>query len=499
MTINDDEVPVVSFTAATRTLSENAGTVEVTVQLSAALASTATVTEVTVPYVVEDVTAVRGSDYTAVAMGMVTFPANADSDALTQTISVELIDDEVALEPTESFIVRIDEVALGSEVSLASPGVPPESIAHEIFIEDDDVVSVEISAAPAAINEGETSMITLTKDKVTANAFAIGVDISGGDATDFMLTDPGGTAVTGTRFSVTLTAAVEPQIYTLTALDDADATAEMLIFTLSPVATNRITLGTSTATVTINDDEVPVVSFTASSSTFQENAGTAEVTVQLSEALATEVTVPYVVADVTAVRDSDYTAAAMGMVTFPANADSDALTQTISVDLIDDGVALEPTESFVIRIDEVALGSEISLASPGMPPESIAHEIFIDDTDVVSVEISASPAAINEGEMSTITLTKDKVTANAFAIGISISGGEATDFMLTDPGGTAVTGTDFSATFTTAVAPQVYTLTALDDADATAETLTFMIRQPATNRITRGTGTATVTINPLPP
>ena len=50
---------------------------------------------------------------------------------------------DVALEPTESFIVRIDEVSLGSEVSLASPGVPPESIAHEIFIEDsDDVVSV---------------------------------------------------------------------------------------------------------------------------------------------------------------------------------------------------------------------------------------------------------------------------------------------------------------------------------------------------------------------
>ena len=449
VTIVDVDTLTVSFTASSSTFQESDGTAEVTAQLSASPA-----VAVVIPYAVTDITAVRDSDYTAAAMGMVTFPANADSAALMQTISVDLIDDGVALEPTESFLVRIDGTSLGSRIS----SMPSDAAEHEVFIEDSDVVSVGISASPAAINEGETSTITLTKDKVTANPFAIGISISGGDNTKFMLADASDDEVTGTSFSVTFTAAVEPRIYTLTALDDADLTAEMLTFTINPVATDRITLGTSTATVTINDDEVPVVSFTTATRTLSENAGTVEVTVQLSAALATEVTVPYVVEDVTAVRGSDYTAVAMGMVTFPANADSDALTQTISVELIDDDVALEPTESFIVRIDEVSLGSEVSLASPGVPPESIAHEIFIEDDDVVSVEISASPAAINEGETSTITLTKDKVTANAFAIGISVSGGDNTKYALADASDEDVTGTNVTVTFTEAVEPQIYTL-----------------------------------------
>ena len=328
VTIVDVDTLTVSFTASSSTFQESDGTAEVTAQLSASPA-----VAVVIPYAVTDITAVRDSDYTAAAMGMVTFPANADSAALMQTISVDLIDDGVALEPTESFLVRIDGTSLGPRIS----SMPSDAAEHEVFIEDSDVVSVGISASPAAINEGETSTITLTKDKVTANPFAIGISISGGDNTKFMLADASDDEVTGTSFSVTFTAAVEPRIYTLTALDDADLTAEMLTFTINPVATDRITLGTSTATVTINDDEVPVVSFTTATRTLSENAGTVEVTVQLSAALATEVTVPYVVEDVTAVRGSDYTAVAMGMVTFPANADSDALTQTISVELIDDG------------------------------------------------------------------------------------------------------------------------------------------------------------------
>ena len=80
VTITDNDVPAVSFTAETVSVGEGAGTATVTVQLSA----TPVYTELTIPVRTTNGTATSGADYTALTTTNAVFASGtsgADSDA----------------------------------------------------------------------------------------------------------------------------------------------------------------------------------------------------------------------------------------------------------------------------------------------------------------------------------------------------------------------------------------------------------------------------------
>ena len=133
--------------------------------------------------------------------------------------------------------------------------------------------------------------------------------------------------------------------------DDAAEPNETFTVTLSS-PTGGLTLGTSSATVTItNDDAAPTPSLTIADATVAEgNNGTKNVTltVTLSAASATPVTVSYATADGTATAGSDYVAKT-GSLTFAPG----VLTQTLTIVINGDRVN-EANETFLVNLSAPA-------------------------------------------------------------------------------------------------------------------------------------------------
>ena len=117
-----------------------------------------------------------------------------------------------------------------------------------------------------------------------------------------------------------------------------------------------------THTLTIAASDPPTVSFASASQTVQEGSGTSNVTVNLSPAPATDITLSYTV-DGTATSGSDYTALS-GTLSVP----KDATTATIPVAIIDDG-ANEGAETVVLTL---ATGSGYEVGSPDTHTLTIA-------------------------------------------------------------------------------------------------------------------------------
>ena len=133
-----------------------------------------------------------------------------------------------------------------------------------------------------------------------------------------------------------------------------------------------VTAGTDDAvTVMITDDDVPVVSFTATTATASESAGTVNVRVQLNISPAETLVIPVRTMDVTAAAGSDYMALTATNVTFAA--DTGTLTQTVPITITDDGID-EIDETFT-----VSLGTLPSGVTAGTPT---SITVTITDEDV---------------------------------------------------------------------------------------------------------------------
>ena len=239
-----------------------------------------------------------------------------------------------------------------------------------------DAPTLSVAAAPGAIQEGQTSTITITASTAPSDDLTIPYTIAGTniEASDYTLTDASGTELTGLTGNVTLPATQTSVALTLTAADDADASAETL--TLALTAVTGYTLATSTATITITP---------------------------------------------------------MG-VTLPA------------------------------------------------------------------LSVAAAPTAIQEGQTSTITITASTAPSGNLTIPYTIAGTniEASDYTLTS-GGSTLTGLTGNITLSGSATSVALTLTAADDADISAEMLTFTLNTPGVGAAyTLATSTATITINPLP-
>ena len=348
------------------------------------------------------------------------------------------------------------------------------------------IPALSVAAAPGAIAEGATSTLTITASAAPVGNLTIPFTIGGTGITTGDYTLAGSTTSTGLTGTVTLPMGQRSVTLTLTAVDDADAAAEMLTVTLATGA--GYTLTTSAVAVTINPlVTIPAVQFSAATRTVAETAGTVTVTVQLSQAATEQIIVPVMTANGTATAGEDYTMLSEN-VTF-ATGDT---TQTISIAVTND-MAVEPDETFT-----VSLGT--------LPPNARAGtrnsvEITITSEDVPALSVAAAPTSIAEGAASTITITASAAPVGNLTIPFTIGGTgiAAADYTLTT-GGATLTGLTGTVTLPASQRSVTLTLTAVDDADAAAEMLTVTLDTPASGAgYTLTTATATVTITPATP
>ncbi|HEX6384464.1 MAG TPA: Calx-beta domain-containing protein [Anaerolineae bacterium] len=219
--------PAVSFNQASYTVSENAGTATITVQLNPTSSGT-----VTVAYTTEDLSALAGHDYTATS-GTLTFAPGET----TKTFTVPILDD------------LLDEANKAFKVKLLNPtnavlGDPQEATVQ--ITDNDPTPTVQFSAANYNITEA-AGTATITVNLSAPSGLAVSVDYATSNGT---ATAPGDyTPAAGTlEFAPGETS----KTFTVTVKNDgvSGESDEIVNLTLSnPV---NATLGTpSTATLTI--------------------------------------------------------------------------------------------------------------------------------------------------------------------------------------------------------------------------------------------------------
>ena len=292
--INDDtDPPVISIDNADTVTEGGTASFEVTMAQSAKT--------VTVQYATGDGTAQQPGDYTSTS-GTLTFTAGQT----TKTIEVVTTTDDLDEQDGETFTVTL------SSPSNATLGT---ATATGTINDDTDPPVISIDNADT-VTEGGTASFEVT---MAQSAKTVTVQYATGDGT---AQQPGD--YTSTSSTLTFTAGQTTKtIEVVTTTDDLDE-QDGETFTVTLSSPSNATLGTATATGTINDDTDPPVISIENADTVTEG-GTASFEVTMAQSAKT-VTVQYDTGDGTAQQPGDYTSTS-GTLTFTAG----QTTKTIEV------------------------------------------------------------------------------------------------------------------------------------------------------------------------
>jgi hypothetical protein len=324
---NDDglQTPAMSINDVTVTEGD-AGTINAVFTVSLGSASAEVITA---DFSTADQTATAGSDYTAVT-GTVTFPP----DTTVQNVVVPVLGD-TDVEPTELFAVNLTNV-------VNAVSVDPQGIGT--ITNDDAVVVPDLTISDISVTEGNagTTSAVFTLTLSAATTAPVSVDFATADQTALAASDYNG--ISG---SVVFAPGDTEQTVTVQVIGDALVEPnETFVVNLTNGVGANVTDSQGLGTIT-NDDSVVVPTVTiADVSIVEGNAGTTNLvfTVTLSAPSASNVTVDFSTADVSATAGADYTGVA-GTVTITAGLTS----QTIAVPIIGD-LLVEGDETFVVNL-----------------------------------------------------------------------------------------------------------------------------------------------------
>ena len=460
---NDDTQPTLSITADQASVKEgNSGTIPTTFTVSLSQASGL---PVTVNYATQDGTAtIANNDYVATT-GALTF----NPGETTKTITVN-VNGDTTYENDETFSVVLTNPN-GATLST--------STATETITNDDLQPTVSITADQASVKEGNsgTTPTTFTVSLSAASGLPVTIDYATQD----------GTATTANNdyaaTNGTLTFNPGETTKTITVNVNGDTTYEGdETFNVVLTNPNGATLGTSTATETIADDDTaPVLNFAATNVSNPEGqSGTTSFvfTLNLSQASGAPVTVNYATQDGTAtVANNDYVAAS-GTLTFNPGETSKTITVNVNGD-----TTYENDETFNLLL------SNVTGATLGTPTTAIGT-IVNDDTQP-SVSITADQASVKEGNSGTIPTTFTVSLSAASALPVTVN-------YATQDGTATTANNDYAATNGTLTfnpGETTKTITVNINGDTTYENdETFNVILTNPNGATLGTSTATETI-----
>ena len=212
------------------------------------------------------------------------------------------------------------------------------------------------------------------------------------------------------------------QFTVATTHDTRDENDEDFTVTLSGASGASARIGTDTATATIRDNDVPVMSI--GNATANENDGRITFDVSLSPASDLAITATYATGNGTAAAGTDFTAPAAGsMVRFSPGTTS----AQIAIALIDD-TANESTETFTVTLSGPSSSAILGTARATGT---------IEDDDVSFTFAIAGGGTVAEGGSATFTVTVTPLPATA------TPGEELTVDWATEDG-SAVAGSDYT-------------------------------------------------------
>ena len=457
----DKDSAKVSITGPATSVSEGSDAV-FTVTLSQAVSK-----EVQVAW-----TATGNTDDYSPDSGTVTFAANSAANA-TQSITITATDDNLS-ETAESFTVTLGAITsdLSSQISIKNGASSAQAT-----IAESDPITVSISG-PSSVDEGDT----------TSN-YTVSLSPTGVKPTSDLTVSYGtsnGTATAGSDYTAkpatTLTftnAAAGPQTFTVETKQDTidEGTGETFTVTISGQSGGggaTPTLGTSSVTTTItDDDDAPTgITLSVAPSTLGEDDNATSVTVTATlnggttRTSATVVTIGTLTG--TATKDTDYTATSLTSITIPANTASGTGTLTIT-----------PTDDAVVEGDETIIISGTTTISLSVRDATITltddnkSTTPTDDKDTAELSISGPSANVAEGSNAVFTVTLSKAIAKE--VQVAWSAPLTTDSAVAaDLGATSGTVT-FAANSAAGATQDITTSITNDELSETSESFTVTL------------------------
>ena len=472
--VKDDDgpaQPAASFNIASSSAAEDAGTRNLTVNLSSAAPSGG----LTLNYSVTGTArAGSGNDFTIQGSGSLSIAAGATS----ADIPVAIIDDSSA-ENAETVILTLTG---GAGYTVGSPSV------HTLTITDNDSTSAQPSVtfaagSSSAAEDDGTHNVTVNISPAPSGGLTLSYSVTGtataGSGNDFTIQGSGSLTVVSGATTATIPVLIND--------DRTNENAETVILTLT--GSTGYKLGSTTVhTLTINDNDgtpptTPAASFASASSSVGENTGTRNVRVNLSqEAPSDGLTLGYsVTGTATAGNGNDFTIQNSGSLTIAAGATS----ADIPVAIIDDSSA-ENAETVILTLTG---GTGYTVGSTSI------HTLTITDNDGTT---PTTPSASFASGLSTapedagtrnVTVNISPAPSGGFTLGYSVSGTA-----------TAGSGNDFTIqrSGTVTVAPGATTATipvVINDDSASENAETVILTLTSGTGYTRGSPTVhTLTI-----
>ena len=396
------------------------------------------------------------------------------------------VEDDGEREDDETIVLTLAE---GTGYTVGSRDTHVRTIADNDGVLPTTTTTASFASASSHANEGaglegservswnEYGVIT-TENRVAVNLWPV-------PASDITLSyTVGGTATSGSDYRA-LSGTVEvpagtkqAAIHLRVVADSAVEGGETVVLALTG-GTGYTVGGHGTHTFTIADDEggvLPAASFASYFSHANEGSGTHDVTVNLSPAPASGLTLPYTVGG-TATGGSDY-AALSGTLAVPAG----ATAATIPVSVLADAVP-DSGETLVLTL---AGGEGHEVGSPD------THTLIIVDTDTPTVSFASASEVAGEGS-GTHEVTVELSPAPSSPVTLKYA-----------VGGTATPGADFtianSGTLTVPAGARTATIPValVDDAvEDGGETVILRLAAGEGYRV-GSADTHTLTINPVP-
>ena len=401
-----------------------------------------------------DVTATKGTDYTANTAG-IDFQGNSGEQ---KTFTVATTEDAV-VEAGETFTVSLTVSETQEERFITT-----ETATGTIV--NDDTAAVTI--ADASADEGDSITFTVTLDNAVAGGFTVTpsfTDVSAVEGTDY-------TANTAAlSFAGT---AGETKTFTVATTEDTTIEPDdTFTVSLSVSGTSATVTATDTATGKILNDDTPTLTIADASA---DEGDAITFTVTLDKAVSGGMTVTPNFTDATATKATDYTENTAGL-TFAGTAGE---TKTFTVATTEDSDVHEDDEWFKVNL--LVTGNSESVTAT----DTATGTILNDDTRPA---VTIADASADEGDGITFTVTLDK----------AVPGGVKVWPVFTDD--TATKGTDYTentALLTlagTAGETKTFTVATTDDAVVEPdETFTVSLTVTITSGSVDASDTATGTI-----
>ena len=375
--------PTVSFSAATSSPGENAGTVNVAVSLSPAPA-----TDITVRYTVSG-SATSDSDFSALD-GSVSVTSGTASVNIPVTITDDSIDDD-----DETIILTLS--AGGNFYTVGSTSVHTATITDNDDPPADPVLTI---TGGSAVTEGTAASFTVSATPNVSGAVTLGYTVA--QTGDFVAAgDIGTTSVSFSGGTGTITVA--------TVGDSADEANGSVTVTLNDGPGYTLG-GAKTATVTVNDDDVPELTITAGSAVTEGTA--ASFTVSASPSAAGSITVKYTVTQSGAfVASGDLSSQTVSL---------SGGAKTITVPTVSDSTD-EADGSVTVTLNA---GTGYTLGSTKTATVNVSD----DDATVVSLarvdsgNIAEGGAGTKENAEFSVTLGRNLVAGEKIEVPLSLSG-----------------------------------------------------------------------------